>query len=156
MALQNQRALYWRGEDLGYGGGNTRENTVTMTVPASSRPNLQTMVLRGTAAIPLLLSNPALTSILPNIRCVVNRSPLYYMTLIATCAPFGSGAAQTLVHLPIPPLQTLFLPNNIVMDANTQIVANSTFTVPVPVGNVASVLIATSTQALTFDVLQEN
>lgn len=155
MALQNQRALYWRAEDLGYGGGNTRENTVTMTVAASVRPNLQTYVLRGPLAFPLQLPTPASTSILPNVRAIINRSPIFYMTLIATIAPFGSGAAQTVVHLPIAPLAVLFLPNNIVNDANTQLVPNSTFPVPVVPGTISTVPIAASTNAITFDLLVE-
>lgn len=155
MALQNQRALYWRAEDLGYGGGNTRENTVSMTVVASARPNLQTYILRGTLAFPLGLTTPVSTSIAGQIRAVVNRSPIFYITVIATIAPFGSGAAQTVVHMPIPPLQTLFLPNNIVNDANTQIVANSTFAVPVIPNTISTVPVATNQNAITFDMLIE-
>ena len=155
MALQNQRALYWRGEDLGYGGGNTRENTVTMTVAASSRPYLQTLVLRGTYASSLFLPNFALASILPNVRCVINRSPIFYITLIATIAPFGSGAAQTVIHMPIAPLQSLFLPNNIVIDASTQVVMNSTFAVPVVALSVSTVPLASNQNSITFDVFAE-
>jgi hypothetical protein len=154
MALQNQRALYWRAEDLGFGGGNTRENTVRMTVQASARPVLQTYVTRGQIFLPQALMAPSLSSVAPQIRAIVNRSPCYYLTLIATLQPFGTGGTAMPIHLPIPPLQTLFLPNNVVSDSATQVVANSTFPLPNSTG-AASVPVASSTTPITFDVLVE-
>lgn len=154
MALQNQRALYWRAEDLGFGGGNTRQATLRMTVPASARPIIQTYMLQGSLSFPVGLGAPSLASIAPCIRAIVNRNPCTYLTLVATLQPFGTGAAPVPIHLPIPPLQTLFLPNNIVGDAATQVVANSTFPV-VTVPGAASVPLASSDTPLTFDLVVE-
>jgi hypothetical protein len=155
MALQNLRALQWRGEDLGFGGGNTRENTVSQTVPASSRPLLQTYIVRGALVLPTSLGSPNLAALLPQCRAVINRSPVYFITVIATLAPLGSGATASVVHMPVPPLQTLFLPPNIQGDANTQVVANSTLPIAVAPGTTASVPVAGGQNAITFDLLLE-
>jgi len=146
MALQNVRALMWRGEDLGFGGGNTRELITSTQVAASARPLLVTQSFTTTQDISPYLS--ASTGPRGQIRSIMNRSPRYFITLKATLE--GS-----LVEIPIAPLQTLYLPQTITAPAS--LVINSTRPIPVPASGASSatMLLATGMTAITADIMVE-
>lgn len=153
MALQNVRSLLWRGEDLGYGGGNTREQIFNVTVPAGARPQMTTQGFAGAVPVTSLLGTTASIQQNGQLRVLMNRSPDYWITL--TCLYFnGTGMGQ--VQIPIAPLQQLFLPQNLVGPGT--ISANSTWPIPQPpAGSPGSqVPLASAQNILTFDWLDEN
>ena len=79
----------------------------------------------------------------------MNRSPRYYITLNAVY----NGTA---IQIPIAPLQTLYLPQNITGPASLS--ANSIWPIPVPLTGVRTptVPLATGQTIITFDLLLEN
>lgn len=149
MTLQNARAFLWRGEDLGYGGGNTRELITSTTVAASARPLLVTLAFTTTLDISAYLPKAVIYGIAGQTRAIMNRSPRYFMTLTARYA----GAP---IQVPIAPLQIFFLPN--LMTGPGSLSINSTWPVPMPLsGASGSVLpIANGLTSLTVDILVEN
>lgn len=149
MTLQNVRALMWRGEDLGYGGGNTREVITSTTVAASARPLLVTLAFTTTLDISAYLPKAVITGTPGQTRAIMNRSPRYFITLTARYA----GA---LIQIPIAPLQVFYLPNLITGPGSLTI--NSLWPIPVPLSGASGVSlpIATGMTALTVDILVEN
>lgn len=154
MALQNVRSLLWRGEDLGYGSGNTREQIINTKVAAAARPLMATQGFVLTQTMTGYLGSNVIASYNGLLRMVMNRSPDFWMTLTAMCVPSGVQSPQT-IQIPIAPLQNLFLANNIYGPATLSI--NSTWPIPVPMTGASSAVVplATGTSAMTFDWLGE-
>lgn len=154
MALQNVRSLLWRGEDLGYGSGNTREQIVNTKVAAAARPLMATQGFVVSQVVTGYLGTQAIASYNGLLRMLMNRSPDYWLTLTAVCVPVGIASPQA-IQIPIAPLQNLFLPNNVYGPATISI--NSTWPIPVPITGAsgAFVPVATATSSMTFDWLGE-
>lgn len=154
MALQNVRSLLWRGEDLGYGSGNTREQIINLKVAAAARPTIATQGFVTSQSVTGYLGTTQIVSYNGLLRMLMNRSPDYWLTLTAMCVP-AYGAAAVQIQIPLAPLQNLFLPNNVYGPAT--LTMNSTWPIPVPLSGASSatVPLATSTSAMTFDWLGE-
>lgn len=150
MTLQNVRALLWRGEDLGYGGGNTRELVTSTQVAASARPLLVTQSFTLLQDVTAYLGTTIVSGVRGQQRIIMNRSPRYFITLTA----FVSGQP---VQIPIAPLQNLYLPQNITGPAT--LTANSSWPIPVPLAGAAGTVPPPKSNgmtALTFDLMVEN
>ena len=113
MTLQNVRSMLFRGEDLGYGGGSTREWITPSQAVAAQRPLILAQGFYGsTTQLTQLLgvsANPSAAVVGLN-RFIVNRSSQYWMNLTGPVAYGNSAAGILTVTLPIPPLGMLFLP----------------------------------------------
>ena len=157
MALQNVRSLLWRGEDLGSMGGGTRELIVTTQVAAAARPQISSLAFVGTLNIAAFLGTAQNTAVQGLNRIIFNKSPDYWMTLLASVA--AGGTAQP-IQVPIPPLGSYFIPANVFSSASVQVgmlVMNSTWPIPLPISGVGSAVIplATLQTALTADIMLE-
>jgi len=154
MALQHLRALQWRGEDLGFGGGNTRELSITTQVAAGARPNFTTQAFAGTYSVNLLGTTVTLAVAGKN-RLIVNRNARYWLTVSATAATANGTATGSAVSFPIAPLQMFFVPQNLI--GPLTITTNSAWPIPQPVsGSPGSVVpIATASNGLSFDWVVE-
>jgi hypothetical protein len=154
MTLQNVRSLLWRGEDLGYGSGNTREQIINTKVAAAARPLIVTQGFASSQVVTGYLGSNAIFSYNGILRMLMNRSPDFWMTLTAQCLP-ALGASIVPIQIPIAPLQNLFLPNNIYGPATLSM--NSNWPIPQPLAGAgaATVPLATATSVLTFDWLGE-
>lgn len=148
MPLQNVRALLWRGEDLGYGGGNTRELITSTQVAASARPLLITQSFTLIQDITAYLGLTVASGVRGQLRVIMNRSPRYFITLNAVV----NGLP---VQMPIAPLQNLYLPQNVVGPAT--LTANTTWPIPIPITGASGAVMRTAngTTALTFDLMVE-
>lgn len=148
MTLQNVRALMWRGEDLGYGGGNTRELTTSVQIAASARPLLVTQSFTTTQDITPYFGTSVVSGVRGQLRAIMNRSPRYFITLNAILN-------NVAIQIPIAPLQTLYLPQTIVGPASLS--ANSAWPIPLPMSgvNVGTVPIANGMTAITYDLMVE-
>ena len=148
MTLQNVRALLWRGEDLGYGGGNTRELTTSTQVVASARPLLVTQSFTLIQDITPYLGTSVVSGVRGQQRVIMNRSPRYFITLNAVV----NGLA---VQIPIAPLQNFYLPQNVIGPAT--LTANSTWPIPLPMTGASGVTmqLANGMTAITFDLMVE-
>jgi len=154
MALQNVRALLWRGEDLGFGGGNTREVIIQSQVAASARPQIITQSFIGSYPLGKLLTSTDNLVVSGKNRILVNRSPRHWLTVSAT---MGTGTGGLPVQIPVPPLQCVFLPQNI-YGSGAMILAGSLWPIPVPLTGATSAALPTTTPttAMTFDLVLES
>lgn len=147
MSLVHNRAIYVRCEDAGAGPGNTREVNVNYSGAATARPVVSTVGFSNTTTA-TALGAPSLAANTGQTRSVTNRSRRYWLTLAGTI----NAAA---IQIPIAPMQTIFLPDNLVCTAATMTM-NSTW--PLPAGAAAmptQLTVASSTQNLTFDMVLE-
>lgn len=153
MALQHLRALQWRGEDLGFGGGNTRELSITTQVAAGARPNFTTQAFAGTYNVNVLGTSVTLAVAGKN-RLIVNRNARYWLTVTAVAAT-ANGSTGNTVSFPIAPLQMFFVPQNLI--GPLTIAMNSAWPIPQPVsGSPGSTIpLAAVTNALSFDWVVE-
>lgn len=153
MALQNVRALLWRGEDLGAGSGNTREVVSRSQVGASARPSNLTQSFVGAFNLGALLKASVTLTVSGKNRVIVNRSKNYWITINAS---LGTAAGPLSVSIPVPPMQSVFLPQNL-HGAGATISMNSAWPLPVPLSGstVGMAPQATLLIALTFDFHQE-
>lgn len=156
MTLQNVRSLLWRGEDLGGTGAGTRELTLTSQLPAAGRPQIQSLAFVTSISVAGFLGTAQSSTLSGLNRIVHNKSPDYWMTLMATVA---TGGAPVAVQVPIAPLGIFFVPANMYSSATQPglIVANSTWPIPVPLSGQGSMLVPTATAqtALTVDLVAE-
>lgn len=154
MALQNVRSLLWRGEDLGYGSGNTREQIINTKVAAAARPLIVTQGFVTSQSITGYTGTALIASFVGRLRMLMNRSPDYWLTLSAMIQPFQSATAVA-IQIPIAPLQSLYLPNNVFGPATLTV--NSNWPIPVPPAGAPSttVPLASTTSTMTFDWLAE-
>lgn len=155
MALQHVRSLLWRGEDLGFGGGNTRELVTPTVVPAGGRPTIVTQAFVGTYTMPYFTTSVTLALSGKN-RFIVNRNARYWLTVNAVAASANGVASGVPVSFSIAPLQMFFLPQNLIGPAT--ITMNSAWPIPQPLTGSpgGTVPLAQATNALTFDFVAEN
>ena len=155
MTLQNVRSLLFRGEDLGIGGGNTRELITPSQTVAVARPTIMTRAFTGSLDLSSLLPVSFPLSSVGRNRVLVNRNPRAWLTLTANVYNDTTGTA-TVVQIPVPPLQPYFLPAN--MGNSVKVTANSSWPIPVPLTGATLVAapLVTPLNALTIDLILEN
>ncbi len=158
MTLQNVRSLLWRGEDLGGTGSGTRELIVPTQVAAAARPQIQSVSFVGSISVDAFLG--ARNSVIAGLnRIIVNKSPDYWVTLLASMASGSVGPGNYAISVPIPPLGFYFVPAN-VFSSSTQlgvVQANSAWPIPVPLSGTGFrvIPIATALTAITIDLVTE-
>lgn len=153
MALQYTKTVSWNGEDLGFGGQRITRKSFAATAQGTQPPVVVTPSFLQSTTLPTQLLGGlfSFTQFGLN-RLIVNRSPRFFMTLV--CQVSDSLAKPA--HFVIPPLQTLFLPQNCT-SASATMYADSTFPYPLPPGaNAASIPKAGSVTSLTFDFVRES
>lgn len=155
MALWNTRSLLWRGEDLGYGSGNTRELVSATRVAASARPLILSQGFVGSQVVTGYLGTTPILTYDGKLRMVMNRSPDYWLTLSAQCSGVSGATGSSAIQIPIPPLGSVYLPNTVYGPATLSV--NSTWPIPVPPSGVtnSAVPLASSSTTVTFDFLGE-
>lgn len=158
MALQNVRSLLWRGEDLGFGNGNARELIIPTQVAAGARPALITQGFVGTFNVGGLLQGTVTLVLHGKNRVIVNRNARYWITLNCHAAASNNQSTGINLQIPVPPLQMVFLPQNVISVGGTATISmNSSWPIPQPLSGSPGVSVptATSTNALTFDWVTE-
>ena len=140
MALQNTRALLFRGEDTSYGGAAAKEVVWTTTAVASARPVLMSLGFVGSTTqlnnlIGLTMNVAAAMGGLN--RLIVNRSPTFWMTLTCRLGYANAGASIYTIAIPIAPRQMMFLPHTVYADGTTLLAADSAWPLSLPPGPAA-------------------
>lgn len=154
MALQNVRSLLWRGEDLGFGNGNSREVIVPSQVVAAARPTILTRSFVGSVDLSSVLATASPWPSHGRQRAIINRNANYWLTLQGFNY-VNNTLGYNVVSFPIAPLQMFFLPVN--FGGTVTLSANSAWPIPQPLTGSPgpNVPQATTQMALTFDLVLE-
>ncbi len=160
MALQNTRAILFRGEDTSYGGAAAKEVIWPTTAPAAARPIVMSLGFVGSTTQlnnfigPIVNVNAAMGGLN---RLLVNRSPTFWMTLLCRLGNANSSASIYTVAIPIAPRQIMFLPHTVFTDGTSLLQADSGWPLALPPGPAAGYQPpqAGTTSTVNFDWVQE-